>query len=260
MKIAVCIKVVPSNTFDLRLDPASRRLVRTGSGVIGPSDRHAVEAALRIAEAGSDVEIVVVSVSRASELGAVRDALAMGAHRAILIADPAFEGSDLLPTSRALAAALAGEAPDLVLFGPQGDDSGGAMLWAAVADRLRLPVLSQAEELTVDDGTATVKRQAETGYEVIRAALPCVVGVAGSINQPRFASVKGKITAKNKPVDLRNAAKLELALDAIGEAGSGTVVLALGDPPQRARATVIKADDDVAEQIYAFLAERKLVA
>jgi len=259
MRIVVCLKVVPATTHDLRLDPATHRLQRSGSGVISPSDRHAVEEALRISERRAGVEVVVLSVAPSSELPAMREALGMGAARAVLVADPAFAGSDLLPTSRALARALEAEAPDLTLFGAQGPDSGGAMLGAAVAERRGLPLLSQAEELEVGDERVVVKRQTETGYEVLAAPLPCVVAVAGSINQPRFASVKGKVAARSKPVALRSCAALDLGEELVGAAGSGTVVRAVSEPPARAQATVLKDRDDVVEQVYRFLAERRLV-
>jgi electron transfer flavoprotein beta subunit len=260
VKIAVCIKVVPSATHDLRLDPRTQRIVRGVAGAINGGDRHAIEEALQIAERTPGAEVIAVSVASSAELPAIREALAMGAKRAVLAADPAFAGSDLLPTSRALAAVLRVEAPDLVLFGPQGQDSGGAMLWAAVAERLGLPVLSAAEQLELADGQVTATRQTESGHERIRAALPCVVNVAASINQPRFPPVKGKLQAKSKPVALLDLAKLGLTPDEVGDAGSGTVVLAAGDPPQRDAAVVLKAGEDVAERIYAFLAERRLVA
>jgi electron transfer flavoprotein beta subunit len=102
----------------------------------------------------------------------------MGADRAVLVSDDAAAGSDLLATGRVLAAALERERPDLVLFGQQSSDSDGAVLWATVADRLRLPVISQAAELAVADGKATVKRQTEFGYERIEAPLPAVIAVS----------------------------------------------------------------------------------
>ena len=125
----------------------------------------------------------------------VRKALAMGADSALLITDDAAAGSDLVATATALAAALEPEAADLILFGQQSSDSDGAVLWAAVADKLRRPVISQVAELTVTDGKVTGKRQTEFGYDTIgrpapggrrclrrdqRAALPLAQGDHGS--------------------------------------------------------------------------------
>ena len=99
-----------------------------------------------------------------------------------------------------LAGALEQEGADLALFGQQSADGGGACLWAAVADRLRQPVVSQVSELAVDGSSLTGKRQTEFGYDTIRAPLPAVVAVADSINTPRYPSLKGIMGAKKKPV------------------------------------------------------------
>src|SRR5437899_6981826 len=150
MKIVVCVKHVPEGHS--RLDPASKRLDRSGEGALNHFDANAVEEALRL-KGDSDTEIVVVSLGPAKAADSLRKALAMGADRAVLVSDDAAAGSDLVATSKVLAKALEREAPDVVLFGQQAGDSDGAVLWAAVADRLRLPMISQAAELTQGDGT-----------------------------------------------------------------------------------------------------------
>jgi len=183
----------------------------------------------------------------------------MGADRALLVSDEAAAGSDLVATSRALAAALERESPDLVLFGQQSGDSDGAVLWAAVAERLRLPMVSQAAELEIAGGKAIVKRQTEFGYDRIEAPLPAVVAVSDAINEPRYPSLKGIMGAKKKPQDQLSASDLGLEAGALGEAGSGTTVLALGDPPPRGDARKIEDDGNAAQQIADFLAEKKLL-
>src|SRR5215218_3805437 len=195
MKIAVCVKQVPEGTR--RLDPGTKRLDRSGEGALNPFDAHAVEEALRLKDDGG--EVVLLSMGPAKAQDALRKALAMGADRAILISDDAAAGADLVATSRALAKALDRESADLVLFGQQAGDSDGAVLSAAVADRLRLPVVSQAAEITSADGKLTVKRQTEFGYDVIEAPLPAVVAVSDAINEPRYPSLKGIMGAKSKP-------------------------------------------------------------
>jgi electron transfer flavoprotein beta subunit len=256
MKIAVCVKHVPEGPA--RIDPASKRLDRSGEGALNHFDGNAVEEALRL-KGESDTEVVVVSMGPERAADSLRKALAMGADRAVLVADEAAVGSDLVATSRVLAAALEREGADLVLFGQQASDADGAVLWAAVAERLRRPVVSQAAELSVDGGLLRVKRQTEFGYDVIEAPLPAVVAVSDAINEPRYPSLKGIMGAKRKPQDVLSLGDLGLDAGTAGEAGSRTRVLALAEPPARGGARKLEDDGNAAEAIADFLAERRLL-
>jgi electron transfer flavoprotein beta subunit len=252
MKIAVCVKQVPE-AGSRRIDPATKRLDRSVEGALNHFDGNAVEEALRLKDATGEGEVVLVSMGPEKAADALRKALAMGADRAVLVSDEAAAGSDLVATSRVLAAALEREQPDLVLFGQQADDSDGAVLWAAVAERLRRPVISQVAELTLGDGKVTGKRQTEFGYDVIEAPLPAVVAVSDAINEPRYPSLKGIMGAKKKPFDT-------LTLSDLGvEAESRTSVLALAEPPSKGDARRIEDDGNAAEAIVDFLAEKRLL-
>jgi electron transfer flavoprotein beta subunit len=258
MKIAVCVKQVPEAQAK-RIDPATKRLDRSGDGALNAFDANAIEEALRVKEADGDGEVVLVSVGPEQALDSLRKGLAMGADRALLVSDPAAAGSDLVATSLALAKALEREQADLILFGQQASDSDGAVLWAAVADRLRLPLVSQAAELTVADGKARVKRQTEFGYDVIEAPLPAVIAVSDAINEPRYPSLKGIMGAKKKPQESVDAAELGVDSEQLGEAGSKTEVLALGEPPSRGDTVKIEDDGSGAQKIVDFLAEKRLL-
>ncbi len=226
MKIAVCVKHVPEGPS--RLDPQTFRLDRSGEGALNHFDANAVEEALRV-KGDSDTEVVAVSLGPQRALDSLRKALAMGADRAVLVSDDAAAGSDLVATSRLLAAVLEKEDADLVLFGQQASDADGAVLWAAVAERLGRPVVSQAMEVAV------------------------------AINEPRYPSLKGIMGAKKKPQDALTLSDLGVDAGEAGEAGSRTTVLALGDPPARADARKIEDDGNAAEAIVGFLAEKRLV-
>jgi electron transfer flavoprotein beta subunit len=189
----------------------------------------------------------------------LRTALALGADRAVLVNDAAAAGSDLVATSKVLAAALARENADLILFGQGASDGGGSLLWAAVAERLRLPVISQAAELTADATTVRVTRQTEYGDDVIEAALPAVVAVSDSINVPRYTSLKGMMGAKKKPFDTLSAADLGLAAGDAGQAGSKTQVLGIAEPPGRLNARKVEDSGNAAQVIVDFLTEMELV-
>ena len=256
MKIAVCVKGVPEGAAK-KLDPGSKRLDRSGEVVLNEFDVNAVEEALRVAEGSGGGEVVVVSLGPARVLEALRKALAMGADRVVLVSDDAAGGADLVVTSKILAAALQRESADLVLFGQQSSDSDGAVLWAAVAERLKVPVVSQASELQVADGSVTVKRQTEFGYDRISAPLPAVVAVSDAINEPRYPSLKGIMGAKKKPQDVLSLG--DFAISESGEGGSKTTVLALNPPPPRGDSVKIEDDGSAAEKVVSFLAERKLL-
>ncbi len=253
MKIAVCVKAVPDASAGRRIDPSTNRLDRSGELAISEWDTYAIEEALVLKDAAGEGEVVVVSLGPERAVDALRKALAMGADRSVLVSDAAFEGADLLGTAKALAGALEREAPELVLFGQQSADGGGACLWAAVADRLRRPIVSQVSELTLEDGSLRGKRQTEFGYDTLRLPLPAVVAVADSINTPRYPSLKGIMGAKKKPQETLSAA------DVGGLDEARTTVIALNAPPSRGEARRIEDDGSAAEQIVEFLAERRLV-
>jgi electron transfer flavoprotein beta subunit len=258
VKIAVCVKQVP-DAASRRIDPTTKRLDRSGEGALNAFDSHAVEEALRVREQAGDGELVLVSLGPAKALDSLRKALAMGADRALLVTDDAAAGSDLVATSRILARALERESADLIVFGQQASDSDGAVLWAAVAERLRLPLVSQVAELTVSDGKVTGKRQTEFGYDVIEASLPAVIAVSDAINEPRYPSLKGIMGAKKKPQDTVSLSELGLDVSAAGESGSKTSVLALNEPPPRGETVRIEDDGNAPARILEYLTERRLL-
>ena len=258
MKIAVCVKQVPDAAVHKRLDPSTHRLDRSGEGALNPTDVNAVEEALRLKEAHGG-EVVVVSLGPERAMESLRKALAMGADRAVLVSDEAAAGSDLVATSYALAKALEGEEADLVLFGQQSSDGDGAVLWAAVSDRLRRPMVSQVAELTLDGSSLTGKRQTEFGYDVISAPLPAVIAVSDAINEPRYPSLKGIMGAKSKPQETLSAADLGLDAGELGEGGSKTTVIELGPPPSRGDTVKIEDDGSAPQKILDYVVERRLL-
>jgi electron transfer flavoprotein beta subunit len=258
VKIAVCVKQVPDAAVHKRLDAGSGRLDRSGESALNATDVNAVEEALRLKEA-QEGEVVVVSLGPEKAMESLRKALAMGADRAVLVADEAAAGSDLVATSYALTKALEREEPDLVLFGQQSSDADGAVLWAAVADRLRRPMVSQVAELTLADGTVTGKRQTEFGYDVIAVPLPAVVAVSDAINEPRYPSLKGIMGAKSKPQEVVSLADIGAEASHVGEAGSRTTVRSSAPPPPKSDQVKLEDDGSAAEKIVEYLAEKRLV-
>jgi electron transfer flavoprotein beta subunit len=258
VKIAVCVKQVPDATSARRIDAGTSRLDRSGEGALNATDVNAVEEALRLKEAQGG-EVVVVSLGPAKAVDSLRKALAMGADRAVLVTDEAAAGSDLVATSHVLAKALEREGADLVLFGQQSSDADGAVLWAAVADRLRKPFVSQVTSLEVEGSTVSGKRQTEFGYDVIAAPMPAIVAVSDAINVPRYPSLKGIMGAKSKPTETLSLTEVGIDPQRAGAVGSRTVVLGLAPPPPKAGQIKIEDDGSAAEQLVEWLAERKLL-
>jgi electron transfer flavoprotein beta subunit len=256
MKIAVCVKHVPDGRP--RLDADGKQLDRSGPGDLNAVDRYAVEAALRMKDA-LNAEVVALSMGPEPATETLRSVLGLGADRAVLVTDSSASGSDLLATAKVLAAALRREHADLVLFGQQSSDGGGSAMWAAVAELLKLPYISQVSGLTMTDGIVRVERQTEIGDEVLETGTPALVSVSDSINEPRYASLKGMMAAKKKPLERLSLSDLGVEATTVGELGSRTAVLAVGAPPTRANVMKIEDDGTAAEQIVEFLADRAIV-
>ncbi len=198
-------------------------------------------------------EVLVISLGPAGAGDALRKTLAMGADRSVLVSDEGFVGADLVTTAHALAGAIGREEADIVLFGQQSADGDGACLWAAVAELLGRPSISQVAELTVEAGAVVGKRQTEFGYERIRAPLPAVVGVSDSINEPRYPSLKGIMGAKSKPQELLSAPEVG------GVVTACTSVLAVSPPPPRGDRRLVEDAARAPEEIVGFLVERRLL-
>jgi electron transfer flavoprotein beta subunit len=256
--ILVCVKVVPRASVPLRLDPGTLRLDRSGPTEINPSDTFAVEEALLLRErVGGTVTVLAMAPEAGRE--SLRGALAMGVDRAICISDPQIEGSDLLGTARVLSAAIASHQPDVVIFGAQAIDGRGSATPAAVAERIRQPLVSGVRTVDVVDGRLRGGRQEVTHEQVLEAPLPCMVALAGSTNVPRFPSFRDIVAAKKKEIETRTLADLGVAAAEAGIAAARTSVLALAAPPARqASGEVIEDDGNGAAWLEAFITSRGL--
>jgi electron transfer flavoprotein beta subunit len=261
VKIAVCVKEVPSATSHKRLDPATSRLDRSGDSEPNPFDMHALEEAIRIREGGADVsEIVAVCMGPETAQRVLMKALALGADRAVLVTDPALAGSDIAGTAYVLATALGREEADLVILGQQASDADCYVMAAAVADHMHRPLVTQVADLTVDAAKLSAKRQAEHGYDLIEAPLPAVISVSDAINTPRLPSIKAIMGAKRKPLDTVSAGDLGLDTNRVGGDGAQSVVRSISPPPPKTEGVKIEdAGGDAADKVVALLAERGLI-
>jgi electron transfer flavoprotein beta subunit len=256
------VKLVPDTNADKRIDPETKRLVRSGvETVLNPFDEYAIEAALQLKEKladGSTVTIMTMAPETGKEI--VRKALAMGADNAVMLSDPALAGSDVWGTAYALAAAIRKTGFDLVLTGTQSTDAITGELPGALAEYLGVPGLTYARTLEVTAGRVRVQRETETGYQTLSAPLPALASITKSAAEPRYPSLKGIMGAKKKEIVYLRVADLELA-QPVGSDGAKVEVTALAAPPPRGKGQTVTAADavDGAKRIVDFLNERKLL-
>jgi electron transfer flavoprotein beta subunit len=214
MKIVVCVKHVPDTEAKIRIAADGKRPDLAGvKTIVSPYDEYALEEALLLREAGTVTEIVAISAGGDEVAASLRQALAVGADRAVHVHDVALAGADALARAKALAAAIAAEAPDLVFTGKMGvgDDEGqvGPML----AELLDRPHVGNAGKLTIEGGRFTAWRGVEGAVEVMEGSLPALVTWDKGEHEPRYASLKGIMAAKKKPLDVRKAADLGVAAE-----------------------------------------------
>jgi electron transfer flavoprotein beta subunit len=258
MNIAVCVKQVVDTEAETKLDPASWRLNRSVTCILNPYDEYAVEEALRIKEAHGG-EVVAVCMGPETATDAVRKALAMGADKALLVSDAALAGSDLQGTAYVLAEALKTLQWDLVIFGVRSTDGETGCVPAAVAERLGVPLLSALAKVEVDGSKLTVNRETEEGYVRYECPTPAVLSVIKGINEPRFPSMKGIMTAKTKPLDTKDAGALSLDASRVGQSGAKTRILSGRSPEPRKAGEKIEDDGTGAVKIAEYLVSKKLV-
>jgi len=258
MNIAVCVKQVVDTEAEVKLDPASWRVDRSVSSVLNPYDEYAVEEALRLKEAhGGEVTAVCMGPENATD--ALRKALAMGADKAVLVSDAALAGSDVQGTAYALAETLKTLEWDVALFGVRSTDGETGCVPAAVAARLDTPLLSGLAKVEVEGDKLLVNRETETGYVRYECPTPAVLSVIKGINEPRFPSMKGIMSAKSKPIDQKDAAALSLDAGQIGQDGAKTKVLSGATPEPRKAGEKVEDDGSGAAKIAEYLASNKLV-
>jgi electron transfer flavoprotein beta subunit len=254
MNIAVCVKQVPDPNQPYVLEDA--RLKREGvPAVLDPGDEYGVEAGLRLVEQhGGEVTVVSMGPPRAVE--AVRRALSMGAHRAILVSDEWLEGADALATARVLAAALRRVGPDLVIAGVESTDGSSGVVPGMVAELLGIPQATFAIRLEVRDDVLAVHRQTEGGYDVVECSLPALVTVTAAVNEPRYPSFKGIMQAKQRPFEQLSVSDLGLAAE---EVAATQWVSEVASAAERGAGVVIEDDGAAAARIAGFLEEHKVL-
>jgi len=258
MNIVVCVKYVPDAQADLRFS-GDNTTDRAGvDGLLSELDEYAVEEALKIAEA-SDGKVTVLTVGPEKATEAVRKALQMGAHEAVHVVDDAIHGSDAPATSLVLAAAIGRLEHDLVITGMASTDGIMSVVPAMLAERLNLPQVTMASEVTVESGTVRIRRDGDTSTEIIESSLPAVVSVTDQINEPRYPSFKGIMAAKKKPLQTWSLADLGIDAGDVGLAAAWTTVDEITARPPRQAGKIVTDEGDGGNKLVEYLAGAKLV-
>jgi electron transfer flavoprotein beta subunit len=260
MNIVVCVKYVPDAQSERTFNDSDNTTDRVGvDGLLSELDEYAIEEALKIAEAGEG-EVTVVTIGPEQAADAVKKALQMGAHKGVHVSDEAIHGSDSVATSLVLAEAIRKiGSPDLVLTGMASTDGTMSVVPAMLAERLGLPQVTFASELTVDGGQVMIRRDGDTASETVTASLPALVSVTDQINEPRYPSFKGIMAAKKKPVETWSLADLGNDPSQVGLEAAWTRVISFTKRPPRSKGQVVTDEGDGGTKLAEFLTAQKFV-
>ena len=258
MRIAVCVKQIPDPATPYDLDPDTHRVVRPNDQVLDDTDRFGVEVGLQLAE-GDDGTVTLFSMSPSGSLQGIRQALAMGADKAVIIDDAALAGSDALTTSRILAAAIESDGFDLVVAGTESTDGSSGVVPQQIAELLNVPSLTFARKVEVVDDVARVEQQTAGGYDVAEASLPVLLAVTSGVVEPRYPTFKGIMQAKKKPIDTLTAADLGFTSDQVGDAGAGQRITSVTAVPAREAGEIVEDEGEAYLKIVALLEQAKVI-
>ncbi len=254
MKIAVCVKQIPDPATPYRLDPTTHRLVRPASQVLDDTDRYGIEVGLQLAEAAGDGSTVTVfSMTPSGDLQGIRQALAMGADKAVIVDDESLGGADSLVTSRVLAAAISAAGFDVVVAGTESTDGYSGVVPQQIAELLGVPSLTFARKVELAGDVIRVERQTATGYDVVESATPVLLSVTAGAVEPRYPNFKGIMQAKSKPVDRPTLDDLAVDITV------GQQVVAVEPVPARQAGEKVHDEGDAHLKIVALLEQVKVI-
>ena len=266
MKAIVCVKQVPDTSGKVAVKADGTMDRASMATITNPDDMNAIEAALKLKDE-TGCEVTVVSMGPPPAEGMLRELLAMGADKAVLVSGREFGGSDTYATSQILAAAInkiGVEKEDIVMCGRQAIDGDTAQVGPQIAEKLGLPQVSYAADIQKDGDTLTIKRMLEDGYMTIKVKTPCLVTCIKELNQPRYMSVDGIFECYSKPYEVfdYNTLKDDPLIDptTIGLKGSPTNIFKSFTPPQKGVGMMLEgADRATCDKLAGMLAAKHLI-
>ena len=247
MKLAVCINHVPDTAAKITIASDGKNIDKAGiTFILNPYDEYAIEECLRLKEKNTG-EVIAISLGGDSHKETLRKALAMGVDKAVLLKDDS--PRDSFAVARALADYLKEISADVIFFGKQSVDSDDAAVGTMVAEMLGLPSVSVAVKLEITNGTATAEREIEGGKEKVQISLPAVFTAQKGLNEPRYPSLKGIMSAKNKPIEEKTPTPVQVK----------TEVLAMRKPPSKNAGKIIGTDVNAVPELVRLLHEEAKV-
>ena len=249
MKYIVCVKQVPDTSGKVAVKPDGTLDRASMATIINPDDKNAIEAALALKDQNG-AEVIVVTMGPPPAEGMLREIMAMGADRAVLVSGREFGGSDTFATSQILAAAInkiGVDEDDIVFCGRQAIDGDTAQVGPQIAEKLGIPQITYAADIKVEGKKVTVKRMLEDGYMTIETQTPCLITAIKELNEPRYMSVGGIFDCYKKPMDVYDFNTLKddplIELDTIGLKGYPTNIFASFTPPQKGAGEMLQGSD-----------------
>jgi electron transfer flavoprotein beta subunit len=247
MKLAVCINHVPDTAAKITIAADGKNIDKTGiTFVLNPYDEIAIEECLRLKEKNGG-EVIAVSLGGDAHKETLRKALAMGVDKAVLLKDDS--PRDSFSVARALADYLKEISPDVIFFGKQSVDSDNAAVGTMVAEMLGLPSISVAVKLEITNGITIAEREIEGGKEKVQAALPAVFTAQKGLNEPRYPSLKGIMSAKSKPIEEKVPTAAQPKVE----------VVALRKPPSKNAGKIVGTDVSAVPELARLLHEEAKV-
>ncbi len=242
MKIIVCIKQVPDTKGGVKFNPDGTLDRGAMLAIMNPDDKAGLEAALRIKEQnGAEVTVITMGLPKAADV--LREALAMGADKAILVTDRVLGGADTWATSTTLAGAIRNLEYDLIITGRQAIDGDTAQVGPQIAEHLQLPVISYAQDIKIDGDKVVVQRQYDDRYHVLESQMPCLVTALAELNEPRYMTPGGIFDACAAEITVWGRANLVDVEDSnLGLKGSPTQIAKASDKVRKGAGEVVNLD------------------
>ena len=262
MKVVVCVKQVPDTKGGVKFNPDGTLDRGAMLTIMNPDDKAGLEAALAIKDQNEDVEVTVVTMGLPKAEEVLREAMAMGADKGVLVTDRVLGGADTWATSTTLAGALRNIDYDLIITGRQAIDGDTAEVGPQIAEHLGLPVISYAQDIKVEGNSVVVKRQYDDGYHMVKAQMPCLITALAELNEPRYMTPGGIFDAYDAEITTWGRADLKDVEDSnLGLNGSPTKIAKASDKVRKGAGEKVTPDspEDAAKLIVDKLLSKHII-